>query len=194
MGLIYGVVEGALPVILKNAIVALATLRNMVDAIFQIVGLRRQVETRMNNNIYPSASESERNPSFGHISNKFVSQRVTEEIRKSLTLIRFEHLCEACTSNDCAVCLTKFEGQDSILKLPNCSHIFHKACLEKWLLDHQHTTCPLCRSSLLTDEIALFLMEREDAMMAEELAVWISLNHGLGLMSAPWLFRAYYGH
>ncbi|KAG6526031.1 RING-H2 finger protein ATL13-like [Zingiber officinale] len=48
---------------------------------------------------------------------------------------------------DCAVCLCEFEPEDKLRLLPKCSHAFHLECIDTWLLSH--STCPLCRSSLL---------------------------------------------
>ncbi|XP_010525753.1 PREDICTED: RING-H2 finger protein ATL13 [Tarenaya hassleriana] len=50
---------------------------------------------------------------------------------------------------DCAVCLSEFESEDKLRLLPKCSHAFHMDCIDTWLLSH--STCPLCRSSLLSD-------------------------------------------
>ncbi|XAR51222.1 hypothetical protein NMG60_11005785 [Bertholletia excelsa] len=50
---------------------------------------------------------------------------------------------------DCAVCLCEFEPEDKLRLLPKCSHAFHMECIDTWLLSH--STCPLCRSSLLAD-------------------------------------------
>nr|GMC56178.1 RING-H2 finger protein ATL13-like [Ipomoea batatas]GMD24979.1 RING-H2 finger protein ATL13-like [Ipomoea batatas] len=50
---------------------------------------------------------------------------------------------------DCAVCLCEFEGEDNLRLLPKCSHAFHMECIDTWLLSH--STCPLCRASLLPD-------------------------------------------
>ncbi|XP_038700915.1 RING-H2 finger protein ATL13-like [Tripterygium wilfordii] len=50
---------------------------------------------------------------------------------------------------DCAVCLCEFEPEDKLRLLPKCSHAFHMACIDTWLLSH--STCPLCRASLLHD-------------------------------------------
>ncbi|KAI5065825.1 hypothetical protein GOP47_0018449 [Adiantum capillus-veneris] len=50
---------------------------------------------------------------------------------------------------DCAVCLCEFEGEDRLRLLPKCSHAFHMDCIDTWLLSH--STCPLCRRSLLPD-------------------------------------------
>lgn len=50
---------------------------------------------------------------------------------------------------DCAVCLSEFESEDKLRLLPKCSHAFHMECIDTWLLSH--STCPLCRASLLPD-------------------------------------------
>lgn len=50
---------------------------------------------------------------------------------------------------DCAVCLCEFEPHDKLRLLPKCSHAFHVDCIDTWLLSH--STCPLCRATLLTD-------------------------------------------
>ncbi|KAM3336875.1 RING-H2 finger protein ATL13 [Capsicum galapagoense] len=50
---------------------------------------------------------------------------------------------------DCAVCLCEFEPDDKLRWLPKCSHAFHMECIDTWLLSH--STCPLCRASLLPD-------------------------------------------
>ncbi|KAK9697496.1 hypothetical protein RND81_08G041100 [Saponaria officinalis] len=51
---------------------------------------------------------------------------------------------------DCAVCLCEFEFDDMLRLLPKCSHAFHMDCIDTWLLSH--STCPLCRSSLLSTD------------------------------------------
>ncbi|KAK3121830.1 hypothetical protein QOZ80_8BG0661490 [Eleusine coracana subsp. coracana] len=50
---------------------------------------------------------------------------------------------------DCAVCLCEFAADDRLRLLPRCSHAFHVDCIDTWLLSH--STCPLCRRSLLAD-------------------------------------------
>lgn len=50
---------------------------------------------------------------------------------------------------DCAVCLCEFEPEDKLRLLPKCSHAFHMECIDTWLLSH--STCPLCRASLLPE-------------------------------------------
>ncbi|KAF3432278.1 hypothetical protein FNV43_RR27017 [Rhamnella rubrinervis] len=59
--------------------------------------------------------------------------------------------CESSESADenveCAVCLCKIEEGEEIGVL-RCSHLFHKVCLDKWAVEFNRTTCPLCRGSL----------------------------------------------
>lgn len=48
------------------------------------------------------------------------------------------HAMDAC----CAICQDEYALNESIIRLP-CRHIFHEACVLKWL--EKHRTCPMCR-------------------------------------------------
>ena len=64
----------------------------------------------------------------------------------SLTEILIEDL-----SDDCPICLEKYKEKDKCVRL-NCSHIFHKRCLNQWLKNRidksEELNCPLCRNNL----------------------------------------------
>ncbi|KAH7839181.1 hypothetical protein Vadar_000824 [Vaccinium darrowii] len=62
---------------------------------------------------------------------------------------RFDDSCEEATS-PCAVCLALVIASDEVRELSNCSHIFHRECLDGWV-DQGRITCPLCRSKLWPD-------------------------------------------
>ncbi|MCP9257166.1 hypothetical protein DINM_000412 [Dirofilaria immitis] len=47
---------------------------------------------------------------------------------------------------DCPVCIDPYRAGDIIRLLP-CRHIFHKTCVDPWLLEHR--TCPMCKSDIL---------------------------------------------
>ncbi|VVB08889.1 unnamed protein product [Arabis nemorensis] len=49
----------------------------------------------------------------------------------------------------CAICLENMSESKTnpICQLPNCAHLFHEHCLNKWL-DRQQNACPLCRQSV----------------------------------------------
>ncbi|CAO2203353.1 unnamed protein product [Urochloa humidicola] len=49
---------------------------------------------------------------------------------------------------ECAVCLAEVRDGDEARALPRCGHRFHAACVDAWLR-RRHTTCPLCRASVV---------------------------------------------
>jgi hypothetical protein len=42
----------------------------------------------------------------------------------------------------CTICLTDFEKNDKVKKVPVCEHTFHEACLQQWLV--RKFSCPNC--------------------------------------------------
>lgn len=49
-------------------------------------------------------------------------------------------------SHMCAVCIESYRMGDVVTVL-TCDHIFHKTCIEPWLLEKR--TCPMCKSDIL---------------------------------------------
>jgi len=43
----------------------------------------------------------------------------------------------------CPVCLDDYQADDELLRITDCSHWFHRCCLEQWL--GNANTCPVCR-------------------------------------------------
>ncbi|KAL0877084.1 hypothetical protein Bca101_026789 [Brassica carinata] len=50
-------------------------------------------------------------------------------------------------SQRCSVCLGDYQANDKLQQIPPCGHTFHMDCIDLWLTSH--TTCPLCRLSLI---------------------------------------------
>ncbi|XP_038841877.1 RING finger protein 150-like, partial [Salvelinus namaycush] len=48
--------------------------------------------------------------------------------------------------DNCAVCIEGYKPNDVVRILP-CRHLFHKNCVDPWLLDHR--TCPMCKMNIL---------------------------------------------
>ncbi|KAL1023762.1 hypothetical protein UPYG_G00045790 [Umbra pygmaea] len=48
--------------------------------------------------------------------------------------------------DNCAVCIEGYKANDVVRILP-CRHLFHKSCVDPWLLDHR--TCPMCKINIL---------------------------------------------
>ncbi|KAJ4776766.1 RING-H2 finger protein ATL13 [Rhynchospora pubera] len=72
-------------------------------------------------------------------------------IKNRLQVVRFSSLCKELRNGEqsvCAVCLAALEGRHEVRKLGNCSHLFHKGCIDRWV-ELGQVTCPLCRSPLL---------------------------------------------
>ncbi|MCD7459236.1 hypothetical protein HAX54_040365 [Datura stramonium] len=45
---------------------------------------------------------------------------------------------------ECTVCLSVLADGETVRTLPNCKHIFHAECIDKWF--GSHSTCPICRT------------------------------------------------
>ncbi|KAJ3585398.1 hypothetical protein NHX12_014117 [Muraenolepis orangiensis] len=48
--------------------------------------------------------------------------------------------------DNCAVCIEGYRPNEVVRVLP-CRHVFHKSCVDPWLLDHR--TCPMCKMNIL---------------------------------------------
>ena len=60
----------------------------------------------------------------------------------------------ASDEDECPVCLCTFAAGDQLRELP-CSHKFHAACIDRWLIGRERRqsgapSCPLCKSEVLT--------------------------------------------
>lgn len=85
----------------------------------------------------------------------------SQTIKESLGITAFRDAVErspaSTISDTCAVCLGDLEDDDEIRELRNCTHVFHRDCIDRWLdyecrggdEDDNHRTCPLCRTPLL---------------------------------------------
>lgn len=65
-------------------------------------------------------------------------------IKSKRVIFRFPHLKDCCR---CSVCLLDYQPEDRLQQIPACGHTFHMSCIDLWL--SSHSTCPLCRLSLL---------------------------------------------
>ncbi|KAL4566211.1 hypothetical protein LXL04_030323 [Taraxacum kok-saghyz] len=70
-----------------------------------------------------------------------------KELREMLPIIVFKESFSV-TDTICSVCLGDYEADDRLQQIPACKHAFHVECIDHWL--STHTTCPLCRLSLLS--------------------------------------------
>merc|ERR1719446_228111 len=70
---------------------------------------------------------------------------------------------------DCPICLCPLQIGDSVRSLDSCSHTFHRACIDLWLL--RRADCPLCKASVI-GSIDADGSNEEDAMAPVEMEHW----------------------
>ncbi|XP_009598352.1 RING-H2 finger protein ATL7-like isoform X1 [Nicotiana tomentosiformis] len=93
-----------------------------------------------------------------------------KEVREMLPIIVFTESFSV-KDTQCSVCLGDYQADDRLQQIPVCGHTFHMDCIDLWLATH--STCPLCRQSLLTPakastEIPHTTAETSDRTSAEE--------------------------
>jgi len=71
------------------------------------------------------------------------SQRINEIPNVKITAEEVERKMQ------CSVCWDDFKLDETVRKLP-CSHLYHENCIVPWL--NLHSTCPICRKSLASDD------------------------------------------
>ncbi|KAJ8769974.1 hypothetical protein K2173_009056 [Erythroxylum novogranatense] len=69
-----------------------------------------------------------------------------KELREMLPIIVYKESFSV-RDTQCPVCLGDYQAEDRLQRIPSCGHTYHMDCIDNWLANH--TTCPLCRLSLL---------------------------------------------
>jgi hypothetical protein len=157
---------GVIPVLIIRTAVSIAMVRDILISLLQKMGLKlitEQPELAQSARSFAYAEEEAAELDSG------LSQlaMTTEEIGDMLHVSLFQESsssssCSCSCSNgdcscscsdgddvsECVVCLRKFHGGEEIRTLP-CGHVFHKICVDKWILDYENMTCPLCRVCLV---------------------------------------------
>ncbi|XP_076023730.1 E3 ubiquitin-protein ligase RNF128a [Genypterus blacodes] len=78
-------------------------------------------------------------------------RRLKSEAKKAIGQLQVRTLKRAdeevnSESYMCAVCIENYKAGEVVTVL-TCDHIFHKACIEPWLLERR--TCPMCKCDIL---------------------------------------------
>ncbi|KAI3689017.1 hypothetical protein L2E82_46965 [Cichorium intybus] len=89
---------------------------------------------------------SEASSATNAVTTEQVELGLKKELREMLPIIVFKESFSI-TDTLCSVCLGDYQADDRLQQIPACKHAFHVECIDHWL--STHTTCPLCRLSLL---------------------------------------------
>lgn len=60
---------------------------------------------------------------------------------------------------ECPICLTSLGPDEPARQLPGCKHVFHRSCIDLWLL--RRADCPLCKSSVVVGKAGPAALEEE---------------------------------
>ena len=74
-----------------------------------------------------------------------IEQKVSSKRNKLKSLGKYKKIKKDETNKQCSICLDHFQCGKYKRKMPNCSHEFHKTCIDRWLYKDQKLTCPICR-------------------------------------------------
>lgn len=149
MGFPVGYAEVFFPNPFLHTLAFLGLLRNLVFFLFHFLGLSEFLESDVTwpDPVVGTSSDSARPPSISAVL-----------IRDLLPVSKFGDSDDATTRDGnsyccaCAVCLFEFSEEEEIRCMRNCKHIFHRACVDRWI-DHDQKTCPLCRTPFVPDDM-----------------------------------------
>ncbi|KAK7340279.1 hypothetical protein VNO77_20981 [Canavalia gladiata] len=130
MGFPVGYPELLVPRVFLHLFSILAFLRSLVFSLFRLLHISDLLDTDI------AAAMPEPSPQKPQLSALL--------IREFLPVVPFRDLAGASPAA-CAVCLSEFCAEEEIRCMANCKHIFHRACVDRWI-DHDQKTCPLCRT------------------------------------------------
>uniref|UniRef100_A0A1J3EA37 RING-type E3 ubiquitin transferase n=1 Tax=Noccaea caerulescens TaxID=107243 RepID=A0A1J3EA37_NOCCA len=84
---------------------------------------------------------------------------LSKELREMLPVVVFKESFSVMDSQ-CSVCLGEYQAEDKLQQIPVCGHTFHMDCIDLWLTSH--TTCPLCRLTLIPSQSHQSQQEAEE--------------------------------
>uniref|UniRef100_A0ACD5VHC9 Uncharacterized protein n=1 Tax=Avena sativa TaxID=4498 RepID=A0ACD5VHC9_AVESA len=88
---------------------------------------------------------------------------------------------------DCVFCLSRVDEGEEVREL-RCRHVFHRECLDAWLL-RPRATCPLCRDRLLPSE-----PPRACSRAFDDDEIYVEEHEDLSSSSYPYAAAGSYPH
>ncbi|KAG8055388.1 hypothetical protein GUJ93_ZPchr0001g30100 [Zizania palustris] len=90
----------------------------------------------------------------------------------ALPTVAYGKAGDAAPGTECAICLGAMQEGDVVRVLPACGHMFHVACVDRWLASS--SSCPVCRAVVEPPPplptAAAFVQEKQDGALKEDAA------------------------
>lgn len=81
-----------------------------------------------------------------------LTRGLEQSVINSLPAFKYRRGDGPVDDNECAVCLSEFQEDESLRLLPKCTHAFHLPCIDMWL--STHSNCPLCRANIVASLVS----------------------------------------
>nr|VDD15337.1 unnamed protein product [Brassica oleracea] len=127
------------PIKLIFAVIAIVAVPALVYALFFTAPCSSRRRNSSSSSRRSSSSSSDDTPHVTVDIATPVTTTVTPDSRKT-------HSKEI--GSECTVCLSVLADGEEIRQLSACKHKFHVSCIEKWLKDKDHPSCPICRADV----------------------------------------------
>ncbi|CAG7907513.1 unnamed protein product, partial [Brassica rapa] len=134
MGFPTGIKELEIPEYIFNILYVIGFFRDMINALCPYIGLPHFLDDGI--------------PRPGPIVPDNTAMTLAYEVSP---VVRFSDL-QTDLEDCCTFCLFDFAYDDKVRQLPNCRHVFHKRCMDRWIVDCRKITCPICRDRFLPAE------------------------------------------
>ena len=126
--------------------------RRDIELIHQRCNRRVRIEEAVDTRLYKECgvSTAEKTSPLSSITDCSSSLSTSLELPTSTTTkTSSSATASASVATACSICLNEYQSTDqvAISRKDGCDHMFHKDCLEIWLL--KHSSCPYCRMELL---------------------------------------------
>jgi hypothetical protein len=110
-------------VVLLSIPIAVATFFLIILVIFVCIVFFEYRRNRLRNRGAPFEDDQEA-----------YAEEVAETYMRLLEPVTFDRHSLDTKHMDCSICLREFEQGEALQRIPNCSHMFHEACLKKWFV------------------------------------------------------------
>ena len=150
-----------------------------IQRIRRISELHRMGRRRRNRHVHRNRNRRMHHNRNRHVHHNeimfgIIQQVNANSIHEYLLLVRNQTVCYRLGPKDphigeeCCICLDEFKYKSKVCRL-ECCHLFHKKCIEKWLLEKP--ICPLCKYDIFEELDIIIEVDDEDDDEDEDISI-----------------------